>query len=245
MFTGYFDDSGGADHGFTTVCGWTASLEEWRRFAEQWRTLLAMAKIPYFTMKHCAHWKGPFEPWKRDPDVRARFLEVACRIIQENVRYGFASVVDHEAYEKVNLSYTLREWTKSPYALAGFTCARSLNAWARGNYPKEPFEVVYEDGTDGQGGLIDLMRAELGLMPIFRPSRPMGRVPAVVQLQAADFLAYEVRKVKVDDPDELRPIEKHRKSLLGLISEASNWVQYTEDDLIQTCEAHPKIQKRH
>ena len=58
-----FDDSSGADHGFTTVCGWTASLE-------QWRTLLAMAKIPYFTMKHCAHWNGPFEGWREDPEKR-------------------------------------------------------------------------------------------------------------------------------------------------------------------------------
>jgi hypothetical protein len=169
-------------------------------------------------MKHCAQWKGPFAPWKSQPEVRDQFLNTACSIIRLNCRAGFAAIVNHDAYDKVNQSFTLREWTRSPYALAGFTCARSLNDWARENYPKVPFEVVYEDGTDGYGGLIDLMRAELGLMPIFRPSRPKGRVPAVVQLQAADFLAYEVRKVKVDDPDELRPIEDHRKSLLGLIT---------------------------
>jgi hypothetical protein len=34
------------------------------------RTLLAMAKIPYFTMKHCAHWNGPFEGRREDPEKR-------------------------------------------------------------------------------------------------------------------------------------------------------------------------------
>jgi hypothetical protein len=29
-----------------------------------------MAKIPYFTMKHCAHWNGPFEGRREDPEKR-------------------------------------------------------------------------------------------------------------------------------------------------------------------------------
>src|SRR5258705_13093604 len=27
-----------------------------------------IAKTPYFTMKHCAHWNGPFEGWSEDPE---------------------------------------------------------------------------------------------------------------------------------------------------------------------------------
>jgi hypothetical protein len=57
-----------------------------------------------------------------------------------------------------------------------------------------------------------------------------------VQLQAADFLAYEVRKVEKDDPSETRAVEEHRISLRKLMWVESDWGVYSEDNLSKLCE---------
>ena len=167
MLTGYFDDAGGKDHGFTVVAGFSASLEQWREFGERWRALLSGFRVPYFHMLEIAHFKGPFEKWRSDPDARDQFLTTASRLIQENVLAGFVTIVQHNIYDKVNELYTLQEHTKSPYALAGFTCVEYMRIWALENRPGEPMEAVFEQGTFGHGGLSDLLASELKLEPEF------------------------------------------------------------------------------
>jgi hypothetical protein len=244
LLTCYFDDAGGEDHGFTSVSGWVASVEQWREFGQMWSDMLKVYRIPYFTMKHCAHWKGPFAEWKKEPKIRDQFLRAASQIIKSNVLQGFASIVTHESYRKVNESFTLKEYTKSEYALAGLTCARHAHDWALKNHLGEPIEFVFHDGTPGQQGLSDLIATELRCRPIFRWDKEQDGLNPVIQLQAADFLAYEVRKIRKDDPDEIRPIEKHRKSVRSLVSVPSDWTHYTEADLIETCNRHPLIEQR-
>ncbi len=109
LFSCYFDDAGGEDHGYTVVGGWVSTLERWRLFAEMWNTLLSGFRIPYFTMKECAQWKGPFAAWKESPEIRDQFLNSACRIIHHNVLFGFAAVVPHGPYRKVNEAYASKK----------------------------------------------------------------------------------------------------------------------------------------
>ena len=58
------------------------------------------------------------------------------------------------------------------------------------------------------------------------------------------MLAYETRLARLRDPEETKPPEKHRKSLLALVTESAGWVHYTESDLVETCDKHPEIQRR-
>jgi hypothetical protein len=244
MLTGYFDDAGGADHGYTVVAGWVSTVERWREFAEQWDSMLAGFQVPFFDMKTLSHFKGVYAKWEKQPQMKNDFIAAACRIIASFAQYQFASIVPHVAFAKANESYRLKEHVGNEYALAGVSCALKMRDWARQNSPQS-FEVVFEDGTAKRGKLVDAMRKEHFAEPIFRPSRPTddGR-PHVVQLQAADFLAYEVRKVQKDDPDETRAIEKHRISLRKLIWVPSDWAIYSEQNLIESCERHPQISRR-
>jgi hypothetical protein len=85
-------------------------------------------------------------------------------------------------------------------------------------------EYVFEDRNEEKG---DLMRAMTGLSPafpdpIFKPGKsqkpslkyPVGR-KAVLQLQAADYLAYEIRKLFADQV-KVKPIRGVRLSFKAL-----------------------------
>ena len=245
MLTGYFDDAGGADHGYTVVAGWVSTVEKWRAFAEQWEAMLAAFQVPWFDMKTLSHFRGIYEAWEKQPQIKNDFIAAACRIIASFAQYQFASIVPHAAFAKVNSCYCLKEHVGNEYALAGLTCALKMRDWAWKRQTPQPFEVVFEDGTAKRGKLVDGMKKEHFAEPIFRPSRPNreGR-PHAVQLQAADFLAYEVRKAQKDDPHETKAIADHRISLRKLIWVDSDWGIYTEQTLIETCKRHPQIRAR-
>lgn len=244
MFTGYFDDAGGADHDYTVVAGWVSTVERWRTFAEQWQAMLSAFNVPWFDMKTLSHFKGIYATWRDKPEVKDQFQDFACRAIGGNVLCGFAQIVEHSVFKSVNRIYKLKEYVGNKYALAGVSVALKMRDWIYKQEPPQPFEVVFDDGTAKRGKLVDVMRKEHFAEPIFRSPIPKNRLLPMLQLQAADFLAYEVRKVRKDDPDEMRPIEKHRISLRKLVWPPSDWSTYREEDLLKTCEQHPRIERR-
>jgi hypothetical protein len=242
MFICYFDEAGGDDCGFTAVAGWVSTLERWREFAEKWNTMLSLFRVKSLDMKTLAHFKGQYVNW--DEPVRIQFLTVACRIVAETTMFGVASIVPHSNFEQVDKQYTMSEYIGNPYALAGITCVQKSLHWIVKQEQKWSVEFVFDDGRPKRGRLVNLMKAEGVREPIFRSPVPRDGLRAVTQLQAADFLAYEVRKVHIDDPNETRAIEKHRVSLRKLIWVESDWGLSTQQNIEETCEKHPRIGKR-
>lgn len=93
-------------------------------------------------------------------------------------------------------------------------CASAAREWSKQRLDPPDVEYVFEDGGPDKGGLIKAM-IELRPRfadPIFRPSRDTkdGR-KGIVQLQAADFLAYELGKWQSDLINA--PARPPRKSL--------------------------------
>jgi hypothetical protein len=219
MMTCYFDESGGDDIKWTYVCGYAASITQWERFEIDWKIFLAKYDVPYFHMKEFSHSKGPFEKWKTDEAIRSCFMREAAEIIRHTIQHSFVSLVSHEIFAEANTHYKFHEVFSSPYALAGRACIESAYEWGK------EIEYVFEDGCPDKGGLLRAMNACLPCRetPSFKPSRdfkpsdrwPDGRV-GIVPLQAADFLAYESRKLLVDREKLKNGSRKFRKSLLAL-----------------------------
>jgi hypothetical protein len=220
MMTCYFDESGGADLGWTYVCGYVASVDQWERFEIDWKIFLAKYDIPYFHMKECAHFKGPFSKWKNNESSRNCFLRDASLIIRAYVRHSFVSLVSHDIFAEANMIYKFCEVFKTPYSLAGRACIEAAHEEIGSE-----IKYVFEDGCPDKGGLIHSMTACLPCrrLPSFEPSRnfistnqwPNGRI-GVIPLQAADFLAYESRKLLIDREKLKIDPSKFRKSLLAL-----------------------------
>jgi hypothetical protein len=205
MFAAYFDEAGGDDLGYMFVAGYVASVEEWERFEIDWKLFLAKFDVPYLHMKEFSQSKKCYAKWKNNEPMRGRFLGMAAEIINAHARRAFLSMVSCKEFEEVDAMYTLSERLNSPYALTGRACIGLANNWARN--PKTQrldIEYVFEDGGPDQGGLVSATRALPPFLPApsLKPSRdekpsrnwPQG-TKGFVQLQAADYLAYEARKV--------------------------------------------------
>jgi hypothetical protein len=238
MLTGYFDDAGGADHKYTVVAGWVSTVERWITFAEEWEQMLVAFQVPWFDMKTLSHFKDTYGGWKQQPEIKSNFQSAACRIIAGAAAISFASIVPHAVFARVNEAYRLRERFGNEYALAGLTCAVKMRAWSQKQASPQPLEIVFDDGTAKRGKLVDAMRKHDFAEPIFRSPLPKKNgLPHVVQLQAADFLAYEIRKVEKDNPTETETIEDYRISLRKLAWNDSDWGRYSEQSLTQLCES--------
>ena len=208
MLTCYFDEAEAATLGTRRrglggqrravgAVGWTG-------------VFLAKYDVPHFHMKEYTGFSGPFRKWKGGQweGTRGNFMRDAAAIVQSTVERGFISLVPHESFGEIDRRYKLRNFFPSEYALVGRACVAGANQWWRRTHtaPRE-MKYVFEDGGPDKGGLIQSMTAFPPYLPApafepsqdFKPDRkwPQGRV-GVIQLQAADYLAYEIRKLLMD-----------------------------------------------
>jgi hypothetical protein len=240
MLTAYFDEAYGK--GFNVVCGWIASVEEWNNFEVDWKLFLISYRIPYFHMKEFAQSTGPFAKWKNTKYFRARFLHDAWEIIKSRVRRGFVCGIQDALFDRMNRFYYLQEAFPSCYALAG----REAIDWAGrvANAMREDVKCIFDDGGPDKGGLIQAADVvPISTHPIFKPSRDiqdrkMGTRKGIVQIQAADFLAYELRKFMVDYALIRSGQRNARVSMQKFGQKKPDLKLMSEQRIIATCERY-------
>jgi hypothetical protein len=238
MFTSYFDEAGGEDHGFIVVCGYAGTFESWQQFEWDWKIFLANYRVPYFHMKEYSQSKGAFEAWEGKDGTRTTFLRDASRIIDEASHHAFICHVDYTIFAEIDRYIELSEAFGSPYGLAARTCADMAVTWNRRQSGKVEMECVFESGGPGVGDLMKAMDIPPRLpRPIFKPSIDTEAERGVVQLQPADFLAYEIRKYVVDHPKIKKREMCERKSLRSLTPVKLATTFYTPNKMLERCQA--------
>ncbi len=218
MLTAYFDEA--IEKDFTVVCGWVSDVNGWEGFEVDWTLFLAKYEVPYFHMKEFAQFKGPFAKWKDNETRRRQFLSDALDIAQSRTLRSFVCGIQEVLFNRVNRSYKLAETFHSCYALIGREAMDWANRYSH-KAARSEVKCIFEDGGPDKGGL--LAAADVAPMvssPDFEPSRDIrdrkkGLRRGLIQLQAADFLAYELRKFWADYPKyrsgERIPRESFRK----------------------------------
>jgi len=171
-------------------------------------------------MKECSQFKGPFAKWKSNQSCRSLFLRDATSIARAYVQHSFVSLISHEIFAEADRVYKFCEVFKTPFSLAGRACIEAAH-----DVMGREMEYIFEDGCPDKQGLIHAMTACLPCreLPSFKSSRdfqpsnqwPDGRT-GIIPLQAADFLAYESRKLLVDREKLKHGRTRFRKSLLAL-----------------------------
>ncbi len=236
VFRGFFDASGKEEHGKTVVAGWLSSARKWGVFQKKWRDALRTAGVPYFHMKEFAHSTKIFTDWRGDEPRRRALLSDLIQVLFETVDHGFAAVVPHDVFRAVDRDYQLSERYKNPYVFACRDVMASCNTWLRTNKHGLNVSYVFESGDDGAGALVDLAEAERLPSPSFYPSRDLSDgQKGVIQLQAADFLAWEILK-GMREPEDTAP-EDRRLTIQLLSAIEQYWSVYTVRNLVGTCKA--------
>jgi hypothetical protein len=211
-YTAAFDRS--ADHdddalGGTVVAGFVSSIEQWAIWEEEWNSVLDRFGVPYFHRKELKGGRGAFsaEEWRDDQHVED-FIDSLIVPINKWTIASVGSYMQASMYESANRLYAL-DGTFNPYAECGRNCAIKTKDFLSGELKSAlPISFAFEKGDPGKGMLQDLMeRCELP-SPIFRRPRPskdnpeLDRIdPPMIQLQAADLLAWEIRRWKIDHRD--------------------------------------------
>ena len=261
MMTCYFDESiekwtddEGKSRKFTFVCGYVASVQQWERFEVDWRRYLDLYEITDFHMADYCQNAGEFRKWRGEEfaSTRTNFIQDASIIIRKFARYGFVAAVSDSVFQYINEMFKLKESCGSPYGLVGRECADLARTRRSRFYPKESdLEYVYEDGGPDKRGLVHAMTELRPAFPypIFKPGKthkPSRKYPdgrkAVVQLQAADYLAYEVRKLFADQI-KVKPIRGVRLSFEALTPIPTAKQMFTDKELIAMCKRN-RIDRR-
>jgi len=96
-------------------------------------------------------------------------------------------------------------------------------------------EYVFDHDGPDVGGLMRVMREANMPIPIFKASRDTDAEKGLVQLQAADYLAYEIRKFIRDHPFHKQGSRFPRKSLGALTPTKVRRMFATADRLANLC----------
>lgn len=249
MFRAYFDASGKHDTGVVVVAGYVATAKKWAEYQKKWKAVLSKHNVPYFHMSEFAHSVEAFKHGWRDNETRRReFLGDLITVLYETVEYGVACGVKYEDFATVNREYELKEFFGNAYVLAGWDCIIRLHNYLGPKYPKATtanLTYTFESGDDGAGHLVRLAeRARLSI-PAFYPSTNTadGRI-GVVQLQCADFAAYESFRLSQKFSGQSLPFEEARFTAQLLSSIPGYWGIYTPATLTRTIRENGEVEKR-
>jgi hypothetical protein len=210
MFTVYLDESFGKANAYT-VAGYVATVEQWTQFEREWLELCEEVGVTHIHKEDLEHLWGEFryaQSWPKDKqdELKRKVNRRACGIILRRVNAGFAASV----YKSDWLDADKGRWGESLgncfYAGGAFACFRLIATWIQMYNREGPVRYILESGAEGRDE-VEAMLKRLKKTPTAQHMARMGgwsfeyktertikgvKYPAVVPLQAADFLAYEM-----------------------------------------------------
>lgn len=227
------------------VAGFLATVEKWDEFERAWNVLLNKHSIAYLQMSSLHARTGIFKDSKwNDDSYMIGFLSEAASIVRGcAIKWGVDLVSFTDFQKALKACPGLVKYTNA-YGLCGTAVALRLQMdkvfEALPN--RLSIEHFFEEGDDGINN-IEHVFARCGMQrPIVRPGKPHKTDPNrsyYVHFQAADWLAFETRKLAEREEKEGR--KRFRPSLVSLLSgipgEAKKW---TYEDLLTFCDIKKK-----
>jgi hypothetical protein len=199
VHTAYFDDSGKKESDLLLVGGYIATAREWDRFTADWRLSLARKGIAEFKRSNFnAHEIGDWPEPERD-----HFLAELANIVHQYTKHAFAYSISMPDWRSANEKYRMDEHHLYPYPICARTCIRGVREWcAENGYDKAEVQYVFDEGSEHAEYLTELLRRDAD--PLLRELVPLpANSEKVRPVQAADYLAWEVRHQSLKDSNPL------------------------------------------
>jgi len=179
------------------MAGFVSEAERWKEYDLKWRARLAADNLSYFHMRSFAQSDGPFKDWRDKEDKRRTLLRDLLDLIAEHAYHKFACVVTSQSYASLSEA-AKHHFAPTAIAVAAKFCAGLVYTWRDQNrYQDQNPRFVFEQGDEDKGSLITIMESLTGYAPSFeyKKDNPEKQIIAFTPLQAADILAYEVKKI--------------------------------------------------
>jgi len=214
-----------------SVAGYISTAAEWISFDRKWSKLLFRNKVDYFHMKEFAPSTKQFAAWKKQEPRRGAFLQQLVEITRKHALHSFSVSLDMKLYNRANKYFELEEGDCSPLVICGGTCVEKVLGWRKDRARLEPIIFYFEEGEEGWG-IFKTWMDKRGYPCESAPKLPNAKKPLNVPLtplQAADFVAWETRKLYAETI--LVMIRKMRGSLEQLTTIPHDWGSFEMSDL--------------
>jgi len=234
MLTCYFDGSGDKDStNVYSVAGYVSTVDRWIDFDKKWSALLKRHGLPYFHMKEFAPSVDHFKEWKGKEKERKRgaFLEQLVNITRKHVLHSFSVTLRMDLYDAANKFYPLKEKRVVPLLLCGGGCIAKALYWRRNKGRAEEPIMFYFERDEKNWGILKQWANDHGYPCESGPKLPDPSKPLdfpLTPLQAADFVAWEQRKLY--DDVVIQGKDRIRYSLKGLTTIPHQWDAFETRD---------------
>jgi len=227
MLVGYFDDSGShTESEVIVIGGFVATSLEWLGFESQWEAALKEFEIGMFRM---SKWSNRAPPFDWPDEKRHACLARLINIIADRSLMSFGVALPMASYGK--LLSPLAQQSISPYGLAAEFVFGAVAEEIRDADAKVAY--IFESGSPGSSGMKEAFDKSMSVPSIKKEfhlaSLTFLDKRNVLQLQAADIVAYEIYR------EFSRPsATKWRKPLQELIKRISRqWFTATDESIRQ------------
>ena len=217
----FYGDAGGkGDKTNIAVGGYVATMDQWDQFAALWNALLAEEGVKFFH-RNRMEWPplGEFANLGWTHDHQIELLNKLHKIIKENTIRGVGEAVRNKAFSQI-VPPSIKRSHGGPYGWCVQLAVVEVGTWARKR--NDWVHFIFELGDEGRAQ-IEAAILKLQATPEYREMFRIADVSflpkdgpcSAVQLQAADFLAYEAYK-EIENYLLGSP-RKQRKSVQDLI----------------------------
>jgi hypothetical protein len=219
----YFDEAGHSSSTFfVALGGCIASVESWAMFEKEWAGTLEQYQIECFHMKDFESYKKAFK--RMDKETHNALIKDLLNIMNRNTDLYIGTIEDVEDHK---LAQPPKE---DPYVHCVMVCMDSLASYAqRGGYSLEIIFAVQPEFQKRVKFFYPQLR-ELGGMYATLGDSDFRMPKACLPLQAADIVAYEVRK-EFERHTANRP---RRWPLIQLLKKQFIWQGYLREPLFDS-----------
>jgi hypothetical protein len=195
----YFDDS--KSTGLFTIGGYLSDVDSWGRFETEWKQILDDFKAPYLHMKEFWNNEGIFKHIKDVPADEIAFFRRLADVIKQHTKFCTQTTVILDDLDRFNSDHNL---SLDANSLAIYGCLLALQT----TFPNGEMEVIFDKFSQASSQ-IEVAENYLGsdVMAPLGKKLPFLSIYAlkaedswrtVLPLQAADWIAWEMRKTCVD-----------------------------------------------
>jgi hypothetical protein len=245
VMTCYTDVGGSLSELVLSPATLVSTPEKWVEFDKRWSECVSAHRVSALHMKHFAHSRGEFEPWRNDQPKRRRFLNALLWIIEELIEYTAAVSVYTRDFVTVDSQYRLSE-SMRPYTMGCLGCASRVRTWTNlQGHDKNDSIWIFEKGDRDQSDLRkhwDIAYPDAAVKPIFLKKNDKylaDECRRIRPFEAADLIGYENLHAHrlIERRQGEQVFEDLRKPMQRMfrMAGADKWGYFSEQEMLSAC----------